>query len=136
MMKVRRPLALLCAPLAFGVSACASTTASNSFKGEQHMVAQVISNLQSDVVASDQKKICANDLASAVVSSLGGAKRCEAAIKNQLTEVDTPEVTIQSIQLNGAGASAQVRSTYAGKKRIGTLTLVKEAGKWKVSKLG
>jgi len=136
-MKVRRPLALLCAPLlAFGVSACASTTASSSFKGEQHTVAQVISNLQSDVVASDQKKICANDLASAVVSSLGGAKRCEGTIKNQLTEVDTPEVTVQSIQLNGASASAQVQSTYAGKKRIGTLTLVKEAGKWKVSKLG
>ncbi len=45
-------------------------------------------------------------------------------------------MTVQSIQLNGASASAQVQSTYAGKKRIGTLTLVKEAGKWKVSKLG
>jgi hypothetical protein len=136
-MKARRPLALLCAPLlAFGVSACASTTASDSFKGEQHTVAQVISNLQSDVVASDPKKICTNDLASAVVSRLGSVKRCEAAIKNQLTEVDTPEVTIQSIQLTGASATAQVQSTYAGKKRTGTLTLVKEGSRWKISRLG
>jgi copper chaperone CopZ len=136
-MKVRRPLALLCAPLlAFGMSACASTTASNSFKGEQHTVAQVITNLQSDVVASDAKKICANDLASTVVSSLGTVKGCEAAIKNQLTEVDTPEVEIQSIQLNGTSASARVRSTYAGKKQISTILLVKENGKWKISKLG
>jgi hypothetical protein len=133
-MKARRPVALLCAPLlAFGVSACASTTASNSFKGEQHTVAQVISNLQSDVIASDGKKICANDLASTVVRRLGTVKGCEAAIKNQLTEVDTPEVEIQSIQLNGTSASARVRSTYAGKKRIGTILLVKENGKWKVS---
>ncbi len=133
-MKARRPLALLCAPLlAFGVSACASTTASNSFKGEQHTVAQVISNLQSDVIASDPKKICANDLANAVVSRLGGPKHCEAAIKNQLTEVDTPEVEIQSIQINGASASAQVRSTYAGKKRTGTLTLVKEGAEWRIA---
>jgi hypothetical protein len=29
-----------------------------------------------------------------------------------------------------------VRSTYAGKKRISTLLLVKENGKWKISKLG
>ena len=33
-------------------------------------------------------------------------------------------------------ASAEVKSTYAGKNKITTVTLVKEDGVWKISKLG
>ena len=59
---------------------------------------------------------------------------CTQALKNQLTEVDTPELTVQEVQLNSAtSASAQVKSIYAGKSRVRTLTLVKEGGKWKIS---
>ncbi len=133
-----RPLALLLAPLlAFGVTACASTASSSSFKGEQHAVAQTISNLQADTTAAEQKKVCTDDLAAALVTRLGRTKGCEAAIKSQLTEVDTPELTIQSVKLlGGASATAQVKSTYSGKSRVSTITLVKEAGKWKISGLG
>ena len=35
-----------------------------------------------------------------------------------------------------SSASAEVKSTYAGKIKITTLTLVKENGVWKISKLG
>jgi hypothetical protein len=135
---MKRGLALLCVSLlAVGMTACASTTSSSSFKGESHTVAQTISNLQSEATAGEAKKICMDLLSSAVTTRLSVARGgCTQAVKSQLTEVDTPELTIQSIQLRGASASAQVKSTYAGKKRVGTILLVKENGKWKISRLG
>jgi hypothetical protein len=134
----RRAIGLLCLPaLVVGLGACGSAVSTSGFKGTQHEVAQAISNLQSDATSGDQKKICANDLAGAVVTRLGGAKACEKAIKDQLAEIDSLTVSVQSIQLGAAGttASARVKSTFAGKTRPSTVALVKEAGKWKISAL-
>jgi sorbitol-specific phosphotransferase system component IIBC len=136
---MRRLPAPLCLPaLALALSACASTVSTASFKGGQHNVAQTIANLQTDATAGEQKKICANDLAAAVVSRLGGTKRCEAAIKKQLTEIDSLTVSVQSVKLAAAGtsATAAVTSVYEGKKRPSSVSLVKEGGKWKISALG
>jgi hypothetical protein len=133
---MRRLLALLCLPLcAVTVAACGSTVSTAGFKGEQHEVAQTISNLQADATAGEEKKICADDLAAALVARLGGAKGCEQATKNQLAEVDSLEVTVQSVKVAGGGttASAEVKSIYEGKSHPGTVSLVKEGGKWKIS---
>ena len=121
-------------------AACAGTTSTAGFKGEAHDVAQAISQLQSDATAGNEQKICANDLASAVVAHLSGTHGgCEQAIKDQLAEVDNFEVHILEVKLMGAGtrrtASVTVRSTYSGKTTLSTLSLVKEGGKWKVSGL-
>jgi hypothetical protein len=127
---------VLCAPLlAAGLAACGNTVSTSGFKGEQHAVAETISNLQSDVTASDEKKLCVDDLAEAVVKNLGGAKGCEKAIHDQIAEIDNLEVKVQSIQIAPAAttATAQLRSVYAGKRRPVTVTLVKQGGKWKVS---
>jgi hypothetical protein len=135
---LRRATGLLCLSLlAVGLVACGNTVSTAGFKGEQHAIAQTISNLQSDATAAEQKKICASDLASAVVSRLGGITGCEAAIKSQLVEIDSLEVKVQSIALGAGGASAtsRVKSTYGGKSTYRTVTLVKEGGKWKVSGL-
>ncbi len=123
---------------ALALSACASTVSTASFKGQQHEVAQTISNLQADGTAGEQKKICADDLAGAVVSRLGGTKGCEEAIKKQLAEIDSLEVSVQSVKLasTGTSATAAVRSIYEGKTRPSTISLVKEAGKWKIAGLG
>jgi hypothetical protein len=132
----KRVPALLCAPLlALALAACGSTVATSSFKGEQHGVAQAIANLQSDATAGDEKKVCAKDLAAAVVSKLGGKKGCEASLKTQLAEIDNVEASVKSIQIaSGAKtATARVKSTYAGKRRTGTLSLVKEGSAWKVA---
>jgi hypothetical protein len=128
--------ALLGVPLAaLALAACGTKVSTSSFKGEQQLVAQTIANLQSDATAGEEKKICADDLAAAVVTRLGGAKRCESTIKSQLSEIDSLEVNIQSIKIAGAGASASVKSTYEGKTRPTTVSLVKEAGKWKIAGL-
>ncbi len=131
--------ALLCGSvLAVALAACGSTVSTSSFKGEEHEVAQTIANLQSDATAGEQKKICANDLAASVVTRLGGTAGCEAAIKNQLAEIDSLEVSVQSLKLDPAAktATATVKSTYEGKKQSKTLTLVKEGGRWKIASLG
>jgi hypothetical protein len=154
---MRRALALLCSPL-LGVSltACATAVSTSAFKGQQHEVAQTVANLQTDATAGEDKKICANDLASAVVARLGGTSRCEAAIKSQLDQVDNLEVSVQSVTLGpakpgaagkhgGAGksgaaglatANAKVKSIHSGKHAESTVSLVKEGGKWKISALG
>jgi copper chaperone CopZ len=137
--RIIRALALVCAPLlAVGVAACASTGSTAGFKGEAHEVAQTISNLQSDATARNEQKVCANDLANTVVTGLGRAKGgCKQAIKNQLAEVDSFELNVKSVQVNAKRtpptATAQVKSVNAGKTRLGTVSLVKEAGKWKIS---
>ena len=97
---MRRTLVLLC-PLLLAVTltACGSTTTTVGFKGERHEAAQTIANLQSDATAAEQKKICANDLAAAVVRRLGGSGDCEKAIKNQLTEVDNLETRVKSVAI-------------------------------------
>jgi hypothetical protein len=133
----KRALALLCAPLlALGLSACAKTVSTSGFTGAEKQVAETIKNLQTDVTAGEQKKICNNDLATTLVKQLSATRGgCQQAVKNQLAEVDTFEVTVESIKLNGTTATARVKSVYSGKSRPGTLTLAKEGDKWKISAL-
>ena len=132
---------LLVSLFSVGLGACGSTVSTGSFKGEAHEVAQAIANLQTDATARDEKKVCEKDLSSAVVKRLNGARGgCRQAIKNQLAEVDGFEVSVQSVQLGASAtprtATARVKSIYRGKPRSGTLSLVKEAGRWKVSSIG
>ncbi len=127
--------------LAAALSACATTTTSNSFKGEQHAAAQTIANLQSAATAGEAGKICKQLLSTALVARLNAsAGGCQQAIKKQLEEIDSFEVTVQSVKLGASGAkqtaTAVVKSIYAGKNALSTLTLVKEDGAWKISGLG
>jgi hypothetical protein len=133
---LRHRAAPVCGVLvSLALGACGSTVSTASFKGEEHAVAQTISNLQADATAGEEKKICARDLAAPIVRSLGGAKACEAAIKNQLAETDSLQLEVRSIKLSGATASARVKSTYSGKTRASSLALVKEGGAWRISGL-
>lgn len=120
--------------LAVAVGACGETASTGGFKGESHNVAQTISNFQSDVTAREQKKLCERDLAAAVTGTLtrsGGS--CQAALKNQLVQIDATSLTIEAIAVNGKKATARVKSTYSGKTAISALTLVNEGGHWKIS---
>ncbi len=125
--------------LVIGLSACATTVSTSGYKGEAKDVAQTIKNLQSDVTTGEQKKVCSNDLASSVIQSLSTAKGgCQQVIKDQLKEIASFEVNVQSIQITSGGnaAMARVKSKYAGKNRVSTISLVKEGSAWKIAKLG
>jgi hypothetical protein len=136
---MRRLLASCCLPIsALVLTACGTTVSTAGFKGAQHEVAQTIANLQADASAGEQGKICAKDLAAALVAKLGGKKGCEAAIKSQLAQVDSLEASVESVAVaaNGKTATAQVKSIHEGKSHVSTVALLDEGGKWKVSGLG
>jgi hypothetical protein len=138
---LKRAAAMFYGPLlAVLLAACGSSVATTSFKGEEHEVAQAISNLQADASAGNEQKLCADDLAGTVVGALNRAGGgCSQAIKNQLAEIDSFEVSIQGVHVAPQGAhptaTATVKSIDAGKSRATTVTLVKEAGRWKLSGL-
>ncbi len=124
---------LCVAAVALGLTACGETASTSSFKGESHGVAQSVSDFQSDATAGDQKKLCENDLSSALTARLKSSGGCQTVLKNQLHELDALNLTIESIAVNGATASARVKSTWSGKSRTTTLSLVKEGARWKIS---
>jgi copper chaperone CopZ len=131
-----RTIASLCALslLATGVVACGNTVSTSSFKGEQQKVAQTVSHLQSHATALDAKKICSEDLAAANVARLNAAPGgCKKAIKSQLKEIDSFDTTVQSVQINGATATAHVKGVNGGKKSVQTVTFAKEGGRWRIS---
>ena len=136
---LHRALTVLGVPLAAAsLLGCANKVSTSGFSGEQREVAQTISNLQADATATDELKICRNDLAGAVVARLNAAPGgCRQAVKRQVAEVDSLNMTVQSVQLSGTGArrtaSARVKSVYEGKMRPSTVSLVKEGGKWKIT---
>ncbi len=129
----------LCAiALAAGLAACGETASTSGFKGESHNVATTVSDFQKDATAGDQKKLCENDLAAALTARLRSGGGCQAVLKSQLHEVDALNMTIESIDVSGAStrALARVKSTYSGKSRVSTLTLLKEGPRWKISGVG
>jgi hypothetical protein len=135
---MRRPFVLLGLPLstlALALAACGTAVSTAGFKGTQHEVAQTISNLQANATAGEQSKICADDLAAALVTKLGGKHGCEAAIKSQLAQVDSLEASVESVKIaaDGQSATATVKSIHEGKSRASGVSLVKEGGKWKIA---
>ena len=109
----------------------------SSFKGEAHAVAQRISDLQSDVSALNEQKICEQDFSRAARARLQHpGNTCKQALKRQLGSIDDYELTVEKIAVSGARATARVRSTWSGKLSTNTLKLVKEGGSWRVEGVG
>lgn len=127
------PLTLACAA---ALGACGETVSTSSFKGESRHVAETVSDFQKNATASDEQKLCANDLAKTLTKRLATAGGCQAVIKQQLGQVDALNLTVASIAVTGATAQARVKSTWAGKSRLSTLSLVKEGSRWKISGSG
>jgi copper chaperone CopZ len=132
----KKLLVLACASLcALALAACGTTASTAGFKGTEHDVAQTVVNLQSDITGGEEKKICENDLAAAVVSRLGGRTSCESTIKEQLAEIDNTELEVKSVKISGSSATVSVNSVHAGKKRLSNVALVEEGGKWKIDSI-
>jgi hypothetical protein len=122
--------------LATLLAACGSTVSTGNYKGASKAVAERISDLQSDIVAGDEQKLCSRDLASAVQTRLQTAgPSCVQALKKQLGAIDDYEISIASIAVHATSASARVKSTWSGKQRTTTMQLVKEGNSWKIAAL-
>jgi hypothetical protein len=138
-LRTARTVALTLAALALSalaLTACGETVSTEKYKGEEKAVAQRISDFQSDATASDEKKVCENDLAVAVKAKLATAgSSCQNALKHQLSQIDTLELKIRSIAVKGNTAVAHVTSTWSGKTRESSLALVKEGSTWHIAAL-
>ncbi len=132
-----RPLAALAlAGFLLAMGGCGEAVSTSSFSGESKNVAQTLSDFQKDATAGDEEKLCQRDLAATLTSPLkkaGGTGGCQAALKEQLKQVDALNLTVQKISIKGTSAQAQVKSTWSGKNRISTLSLVKEGARWKIA---
>ncbi len=121
---------------ALALAACGETVSTEKYKGEEKAVAQRISDFQSDATASDQKKVCENDLAAAVKAKLGTTgSSCQQALKHQLSQIDTLELKIKSIAVKGNTAVAHVTSTWSGKTKESIVALNREGSTWRIAAL-
>ncbi len=130
--------ALIAIPLlALGLGACGSTVSTSGLKGEAKAVAQRIADLQTDVTAASEQKVCNQDFARAVSARLNsGGDTCQAAVKRQIGSIDDYEMTVEKVVVKGATATAVVKSTWSGRAGLATLRLVKEGGSWRIAALG
>ncbi len=74
-------------------------------------------------------------LTSALRKTLDGEGGCTKIVANQLGTITDFTLTVKQIQIRGKTALVRVTSTNAGKTRPSTLTLVREHGSWRISKL-
>jgi len=121
-----------CAALLVG---CGGGEVSSAFKGVEHAVAEAVGNLQSYATAGENEKVCAQLFTKANVKQLGGQVGCEAAVKSQLGEVDSFELSTKAVKVEGDKATANVESVVDGKKKSQQVQLVKEGGSWRIAAL-
>jgi hypothetical protein len=114
-----------------------ATKSATTFTGEAASVQDAINSFQSAAQSRDTSKLCKQILAPALAAKLkdsGGG--CTHVIGNQLNAVDSYDLTIVSITVNGTSAQARVKTKSNGKDHFDTLLLTKVGTNWRVSGLG
>jgi hypothetical protein len=122
--------------LAGGCASSGSRSSARDFRGEQRLVATTVEDLQSAASDGDEGKICRELMARSVVARLAGRGRtCPQTVKDALKDADTSDMTVRSVRVNGARASASVKEERGKADRISTVRLVKEGGRWRIATL-
>jgi hypothetical protein len=134
-----RPLALLLAVVLAALAAgCGPTAGSGNsagkFKGAQQQAAQTIEDLQTAGQKNDEAKICNDLLAQALRAKL---PNCQRTVKAALKDTDSFDLTVDSVTVDGASATAHVRADRGkAPDERDTIGLVREGGRWRISSLG
>jgi hypothetical protein len=129
--------AALCAALAAG---CAPTTTSTTnlskFKGPQRQVAQTVADLRTAAGDDDDRRICTSILSRDLAARLASHGRgCPAVVHEAIRDADSLDMTVQSVQVTGARATARVKLETGKKDRFATLGLVREGAGWRIAGL-
>ena len=133
-----RTLLPLGAIAAVAVAGCASQTTSDDssgkFTGEQRLVANTIEDFESAASKGDQDQICRDLLAKPLVATY--AKRggtCESAVDGALKDTDSFGLTVESVRITAAEATARVKADRGKNDVLRTINLVKEGPGWRIS---
>jgi hypothetical protein len=135
MLRSALPLAAIAA---VAVSGCTTQTTSNDssgkFRGEQRLVANTVEDFESAASKGDQDQICRELLAKALIAQYaqrGGT--CEKAVDGVLKDSDSFGLTVESVRIADARATARVKADRGKKDVLRDLTLVKEGPGWRIS---
>ena len=134
-----RLVALLVAlPLALGACGQTQKDSAGDFRGDQKAVAQTVEDLQDASRERDEGKICSQLLAPALVDKIKAASNstCEKVLKDSLRDVDSFELQVKKVAIDGTTATATVTSDTGKKDRTDTLKLQKVGNAWKIATLG
>jgi hypothetical protein len=133
---MRRSVLTLTAVCAVALAGCTTTgtTGTKKFSGAQGDVAKAISDLQTAAQRKDATKVCSQFLARALVTKLDApGTSCNQEIDKAVGDADELSLVVQSVTVNGNTATARVQEGKNGAVR--TMTLAREANRWKVSGL-
>jgi hypothetical protein len=122
-------LAAGCAPQTSG-----SSNSVSKFRGDQRLAAQTVEDLQAAADDSDETEICRDLLARALADRLAAAGHgCPAVVNAALKDTDSTDMTVEAVRVNGDRATARVKFETGKKDRRGTIPLVREGGRWRIS---
>jgi hypothetical protein len=111
-----------------------SGNSATKFKGAQQQAAQTIEDLQTAGQKGDEGKICDSLIAQSLRSKLGN---CRKVVKAALKDSDSFDLTVDSVTITGATATAKVRADRGkAPDERDTIQLVREGGRWRISSLG
>ena len=123
---------LLLTLLAVGLPGCGGREPS-----DEEQVRTVLSSFARAVEGRDYQKLCDDIFAPKLLEGLAGiGLPCEVALRNSLGEVQDPRLTVGAIDVKGAKATAEIRTSAEGQSPSSDeLELQRVDGKWKVSAL-
>src|SRR5690349_19119824 len=129
---------LVALPLVLGACGQTEKDSAGDFKGDQKAVAQAVEDLQTASRKRDEGKICSQLLAPALVDKIKTASNttCEKVLGDALRDVDSFELQVKKVAVNGTTATATVTSDTGKKNRTDTLQLQKVGNAWKIATLG
>jgi hypothetical protein len=138
MLRTVLPLAAI---VAVAVGGCTTQTTSNDssgkFLGEQRLVANTVEDFESAAAKGDQDQICRELLAKPLIAQYarhGGT--CENAVDDALKDSDSFGLTVESVRIAAAEATARVKADRGKKDVLRNITLVKEGPGWRISAFG
>jgi hypothetical protein len=129
--------AIAAAALAGCTTQSTSDDSSGKFTGEQRLVANTVEDFETAASKGDQDQICRELLAKPLIAQYaehGGT--CEKAVDAALKDTDSFGLTVESVNIADAKATARVKADRGKHDIIQTMTLVKEGPGWRISEFG
>lgn len=128
------PLAVL-ALAGCGQGGGGTSTDTGKFSGEDKAVAQVIADLSDDGQGRKPSEICNDLIATSLKQRIEAAgAKCATEMRKAIEDADDFSLEVTDVTVDGAQATAKVRSLDGGKKVTRTFTLTREGKAWKIAK--